>query len=165
MDIKQKKCKECKTEFPAYNSLQKYCSPKCARKAQTKKAKKERRKNSNFTLKNKVEKTMKKACRMRDKNCCQMCGKKVLGAKGHVSHVKSVGAYPNMAYEILNVKLLCSHCHFWIWHKEITDSTMWFIEKFPKRWEYIEQAKNTIHITTEYLEAKLKEYSDTIDKA
>lgn len=57
------------------------------------------------------------------------------------SHVLSIGAYPHLRFDILNTLPMCSRCHLWWWHEEPTESGIWFREKFPKRWEYLEKAK------------------------
>lgn len=71
---------------------------------------------------------------------CQRCGRR--DAQMQCSHVKSIGAYPNLRFDIINVLCLDARCHKWWWHDEPTESGSWFKEKFPERWEYIQVAKN-----------------------
>lgn len=57
------------------------------------------------------------------------------------SHVLSIGAYPNLRFDIINVLPLCSRDHIWWWHDVPTESGEWFRKKFPQRWVYLEKAK------------------------
>lgn len=69
----------------------------------------------------------------RDNHRCQKCGvsdeEKVL----HLSHVYTKGAHPELRLDPDNVKMLCHKCHMYWWHREVTEASEWFAEKFPKR--------------------------------
>ena len=69
---------------------------------------------------------------------CQRCGSKVNQLQ--CSHVKSIGAYPSLRFDIFNVLCLCSKCHKWWWHDEPTESFDWYKLNFPERWTYIQAA-------------------------
>lgn len=73
---------------------------------------------------------------------CQKCGKSF--EKLDCSHIKSVGAYPNLRFDIMNVIAMCSRCHLWWWHEEPTESGGWFKNKFPGRYAYLQLAKNRL---------------------
>ena len=73
---------------------------------------------------------------------CAKCGNEY--ARMDCSHVLSIGAYPNLRFDILNVLPLDARCHRWWWHDEPTESGEWFRKKYPERWRYLEEAKNII---------------------
>lgn len=117
------------------------------------------RKRTKTKIKKDIEKIVKTFVRNRDNNTCQKCGKQVFGSNCHVSHVKSVGAYPNLQFDPLNMKVLCYRCHIFWWHKEPTEAGQWFEERFPDRFLYLEKAKNErISLSTYELEELLKQW-------
>jgi len=105
--------------------------------------------------------------RQRDKNICQMCGKYVEGSNCHTSHVIPVSFSLRLAYDLVNLKVLCYHCHLHIWHKNPLLSTAWFRRKFPSRYKYLQKRKKEIHklgsVKTFELEEWLKELKDGQD--
>ena len=81
----------------------------------------------------------------RDGYICQRCGKaKSEGYKIDASHV-----IPNtpkdrvLAVEPENIKALCAGCHKFYWHLSPVESGLWFVEKFPDRWERIKHLRKT----------------------
>jgi 5-methylcytosine-specific restriction endonuclease McrA len=81
----------------------------------------------------------------RDGYTCQRCGKaKSEGFKIDASHV-----IPNtpkdraLAVEPENIKALCAGCHKFFWHLSPVESGLWFVEKFPKRWERIKKLRKS----------------------
>ncbi len=80
----------------------------------------------------------KKVIALRDHGQCQHCFKRAESNNGHTSHVlpKSVGN--GVRYDLLNLKLLCYHCHINWWHKNPFESGKWFRDTFPERLEHIE---------------------------
>jgi len=94
----------------------------------------------------------KKIAKLRDKNICQKCGKLVSGTNCHGSHVIPVSRDGRLRCDSINIKVLCYHCHKHWWHKHPVEAGHWYTEKFPKRWEYLEeehkqnQKKGTISI-------------------
>lgn len=64
----------------------------------------------------------KQVVALRDNHQCQHCFKRAEGTNGHTSHVlpKSVGN--GVRYDLLNLKLLCYHCHINWWHKNPAES-------------------------------------------
>lgn len=116
-----KKCVICKTPFtPRFSSLQKVCeSPKCmiafAEKQKKKdwEAEKKQRLEKLMTTsdwRNLLQKTFNTYIRERDKELpCISCGVNV--TNGHASHFWSVGSYPNLRFDELNVHKSCEKCN------------------------------------------------------
>lgn len=77
-----------------------------------------------------------------ERKVCAKCGNSY--DKMHCSHIKSVGAHPNLRFDILNVLPMDGRCHQFDWHDNPTEATLWFQKKYPERWAYLEFAKNQI---------------------
>ena len=96
-----------------------------------------------------------------------MCGKYVEGSNCHTSHVIPVSFSLRLAYDLVNLKVLCYHCHLQIWHKNPLFATAWFRRKFPSRYKYLQKRKKEIHklgsVKTFELEEWLKELKDGQD--
>ena len=95
-------------------------------------------------LKKKLMLLVKEYVKKRDNKTCQWCLKEVEGSNCHVSHVVPVSQGNALAFDPLNMKVLCYHCHLNKWHKRPLEATEWFISKFPDRYEYLEKHKNDI---------------------
>ena len=97
------------------------------------------KKKTRTSMTTKLDELCKNIIRIRDNNTCQRCGKMAYGSDAHTSHIvcKGRGA-SKRRFDLLNLKLLCSHCHRFWWHKEPTESGKWFAEKFPARESYLE---------------------------
>jgi len=54
-------------------------------------------------------KQLRKACFLRDNYTCVLCSKK--GVKLHMDHIKEWCNYPDLRFEISNVRTLCVPCH------------------------------------------------------
>ena len=91
-----------------------------------------------LTSKGELERVLKLACRMRDQDACQHCGKHIEGTDCHLSHVIPRPRCGRLPYALRNVKLLCFHCHIQFWHEHPLESAEWFKERFPDRLEYLE---------------------------
>lgn len=140
-----KKCTVCKKELGSkYSAIQKYCSYKCSYSAAKKRKKKKERAAGGTmkTLKSKLWNLCKTYVRKRDMYTCQKCEKHVDGMGADTSHVLGKGSYPDLKYEPLNLKLLCTACHKFWWHDNPTESGVWFQHKFPQRHKYLESIKN-----------------------
>ena len=100
-----------------------------------------KRKISRKGLVKKLDNTCASIIKIRDEHICQMCGKRVAGSDAHCSHVlpKSLGYY--VRWNLLNLKLLCTHCHLHIWHKNPTKAGEWFRKKFRHRMKYLDGLK------------------------
>lgn len=116
-----KKCKICKKYFePKYSKIQLVCSVKCAYeygKIQLeKKRKKERKEAKEKLLTHKdylkiLQKVFNEYIRLRDKNKpCISCGKPLKG-KFDAGHYFSVGGYPNVRFDEVNVWGQCVTCN------------------------------------------------------
>lgn len=84
----------------------------------------------------KMLKLAKKIVYIRDQYKCQHCGKQDF-KDYQASHVIPISADRRLQYDILNMKVLCHHCHLNRWHKNPLESWAWFSEVFPDREEYL----------------------------
>lgn len=99
------------------------------------------KKTTRRRLRQNLDKLVKDYVKRRDNYTCQKCGKKLASRDCHGSHVIPVSAGLRWAYDPENIKILCFHCHINWWHKNPTESGVWFKQKFPERWVYIERVK------------------------
>ena len=101
--------------------------------------------------------------RKRDNNTCQKCGKPVKGQNSHPSHVYGKKAYPHMRHDLQNVKILCYYCHRQWWHRQPIEAYLWFKEKFPERYDYLQKRKQVIDtLSIPDLEDLVEIYKDYI---
>ena len=63
----------------------------------------------------------------RDK-VCQRCGKQI----HDTAHVRIVGAWKALEFDLENVIGLCRNCHIWFDNNK-EESRVWFAEKWPHR--------------------------------
>lgn len=78
--------------------------------------------------------------RLRDDNRCQKCNKFITGSDSHPSHVVPKGRGANWRrFDLINIKLLCTHHHLNWWHTHIVEAALWFLNRFPARNEYLEK--------------------------
>lgn len=123
-NIKQKKCKYCKTEFTPFKTTQTVCSPKCAIDFTNAKIKKEAVKvarankkkfyEENMTLsdwKKKVQSIFNKYIRLRDINKgCVSCGVSLVKRKFDAGHFYPT-TYEGLRFNELNVHGQCVPCN------------------------------------------------------
>lgn len=88
-------------------------------------------------LKKKCDSLVKEIVSIRDNDICQKCGKRVYGSNRQRSHVIPVSAGNKLAFDPINLKILCMHCHLYWWHKNPLEAMNWFKDKFPNRYEYL----------------------------
>ena len=125
---------------------------------------KRRIKSPKRKLKDTLEKLVKDFVRERDNYTCQKCSRQVEGTNCHASHVIPVSRDGRLAFDPLNLKVLCFHCHINWWHKNPAASGPWFIETFPKRWEYLQErllahaGLGTIHL--DWFEERIAEFKE-----
>ena len=116
-----KTCKVCKVKFePKYSSVQLVCSAKCAYeygKKQVEKKNKEAKKEAKEKLLTHkdylkmLQVVFNTYIRLRDKDkTCISCDKPLKG-KYDAGHYFSVGGYPNVRFDELNVWGQCVHCN------------------------------------------------------
>lgn len=104
-------------------------------------------KNSSKTKKKlriKLWKLCQEYIRKRDNNTCCHCNKEVSGSNSHTSHIIPKSHGNILRYDPNNLKLLCYHCHINWWHLNPVEAGKWFCDKYPERWEYLQQEKNKI---------------------
>lgn len=100
-----------------------------------------RKKGPKTKAREKADKALTEFVRVRDRDTCQHCQKKVYGVNSQCSHVLPKGKYRRLAYDPLNVKLLCNDCHKRFWHEDPIGAKEWFYERFPDRAEYLEAVR------------------------
>ena len=105
---------------------------------------KRKAKNNRKALKLKLDKAVIQIIRERDKWTCQHCGKPVEKSNAHVSHVIPRSHGDNLRWDLLNLKLLCFHCHINWWHKNPIEAYEWFKGKFPERYDYLMVKKEEV---------------------
>jgi len=101
---------------------------------------------------------VKEYVRIRDGGKCQYCCKVVSGANAHVSHVIPVSRTLRLAYDPMNLKLLCYHHHINWWHKHPMEAAEWFAKTFPERWDYLKKAEQECLALGSIKEAELIEW-------
>lgn len=95
-------------------------------------------------LKATLLKLVKSYIHIRDNDTCQKCGKQVEGSNCQVSHVIPVSHGNALAFDPMNMKIMCHHDHLSWWHKNPLEASAWFKIAFPKRWKYLEAHKNDV---------------------
>jgi len=95
-------------------------------------------------IKLKLDKIVMEIVRERDQMICQWCGKRIEKSNAHCSHVIPRSHGNHLRWDLLNLKLLCFHCHINKWHKNPIEAYEWFSIKFPERFKYLEAKKNVI---------------------
>ena len=109
----------------------------------------------------------KKVIYLRDHKQCQHCYKRVEGANAHTSHILPKSTHGALKYVLLNLKLLCYHCHINWFHKNPVQAGEWVKETFPERWEIIEKMPRLksyrVDILQEILEELQTEYERLSD--
>ena len=82
----------------------------------------------------------RKVIRLRDNNRCQKCNKFIEGSNSQPNHVVAKGNGASWRrFDLLNIILMCNHCHIPWWHRSPTESGKWFAKTFPAREEYLEK--------------------------
>jgi len=82
-------------------------------------------------LKKKLKIAFSLRIRLRDGKCLK-CGKTTAL---QCSHILSVGAYPNMQFDLENAITLCAYDHLRFWHSSPLDASRWFEAHFPGRYD------------------------------
>lgn len=88
---------------------------------------------------------------------CAKCGKTFPVMQ--CSHIHSIGAYPSLRFDIMNVLPMCGRCHRFWWHDEPGEAWPWFIKNHKGRYEYLLKAKNK---QIKWTEEKLTEIREAI---
>ena len=112
-------------------------------------------------LTDRLDKLCREIVLIRDENECQWCCRHVEGANAHCSHVIPRSKGNALRWDLLNLKLLCFHCHINRWHKSPIEAEAWFDNYSPTRYEYLMEHKNDIRKFSindlEELEQELKQ--------
>lgn len=128
-------CKSGKIRLRDGVKVSKHCS-NCRKLKEVEK--KEKKKLISLTkVRKECEDLAKKIAKARDKYICQMCDKKVEGSNAHGSHVVPVSHGNQFRFDPMNIKCLCGNCHLRVWHKNPIESSEWFKNKFPDRYDYL----------------------------
>ena len=126
------------------------------------------KKSKKRLLKDRLDKLVKDFVKARDNKTCQRCKKVVEGSDCHGSHVIPVSRDGRLAFDDLNIKVLCMHCHLHWWHKHPVEAGDWFKSTFPERWEYLENEYNNNtrggSIPIWWYEEKIEEYKNKINE-
>ena len=96
------------------------------------------------SIQKKLTRLVAEKVKERDKGVCQWCGKPARGSNGHISHVVPKSSGNRLRWDLLNLKLLCFHCHIHVWHKHPVKAGEWFKAKFPERWEYLKEREHEV---------------------
>jgi 5-methylcytosine-specific restriction endonuclease McrA len=113
-------------------------------------------------LKKKLMELVKAKVRERDNWTCQRCGGRVVGSNCHVSHVIPVSQGNALAFDPINMKVLCYHDHLNWWHKNPVEAGEWFQTKFPSRWTYLQSHRNDlVHWKAHDYEAMIAKFHDS----
>lgn len=103
-----------------------------------------KKKTERKKLTDKLDSLCREIILKRDNNICQKCGTFAEKQNAHCSHVIPRSQGNILRWNLLNLKLLCFHCHINWWHKSPCESGEWFKSKFPDRWEYLQEKKNEV---------------------
>lgn len=124
------------------------------------------------TVKNRVRKLRDIIVRLRDSGVCQFgkrscCTRKKYSRKKpivHVSHIRPVGMFPWMEFDVENCKLLCYFCHFRWWHTDPLGASFWvasYLEE-GRLLQIMESSDNPFKVTLDFLYEKEVEHMMTI---
>lgn len=111
-------------------------------KGKSKKSPAQKKRKAFSKLKKDLFKQVKKICR--DRMPCIMMNQGFGNCGGVVcaSHIKSVGAWPNLSHDPNNIFPMCYRHHIQVWHKDVTETGLWFKSTFPDEWRRLEESKH-----------------------
>lgn len=102
---------------------------------------------------------------------CEYCGQGEPLKRTHGSHIFGEGTNPNMSADIDNILCLCATHHiggYWknsneiSWHESPAEMMEWFMEKYPDRYRFLKERKNTYQkIDWKKKLEELKSYAST----
>ena len=121
----------------------------------------------------KLDGVVREIVRNRDDWTCQHCGKKFdrfdhpsLRA-AHTAHIvgKGGGGF-RFRWDLLDVILLCHHCHIDIFHRSGKGLEDWIRERFPARAEYLDglKALGPLRMTDTDIAEKLAQYKEKLEE-
>ena len=100
---------------------------------------------------------------IRDNSTCQKCGRKVdrdLRRDGNVHHIVPKKRGYHVRWELNNLILLCSGCHFW-WHSD-PFSLDWLREEYPHIADVVSEINR--YQTNDYKQRDLLELISALEK-
>ena len=119
----------------------------------------------------KLDNVVKEIVRVRDEWTCQKCGKKFDPrdrsslCSAHTAHIigKGSGGY-RLRWDLINVVLLCHHCHINVFHQSGKGIEEWLKKNFPARGQYLEllKAKPPLKFTDSELAEMLKMFQEKL---
>ena len=118
---------------------------------------KRKKKSIKTKLKEKLWELCKEYIKLRDQNICQKCNEYVEKTNCHTSHVIPKSHGNVLRFDPLNLKIFCYHHHINWWHKNPVEAGEWFKDKFPERYDYLMERKETLVKFTE------SDYQDMIN--
>lgn len=130
------------------------------------KKRKRKPKTEKQKIKDRLDELLRIATRLRDNDTCQHCGKRVSGSDSHTAHIVSKAQTLWLRWDLLNVLVLCTHCHFQWWHAHPLEAGEWFRQTFPARQAYLEtkrqEKRQTMRVSDllakeQYLKDKIEE--------
>ena len=95
-------------------------------------------------LTDRLDKLCREIVLIRDENKCQWCGRYVEKTNAHCSHVIPKSKGNALRWDLINLKLLCFHCHINVWHKSPILAMDWLQSFFPARYVYLMKHKEDI---------------------
>ena len=116
-------------------------------------------------IKKKLDDITREIVRLQFKNKCAKCGQYCEGVNSQKAHIKSVGAYPHLQFDLMNMILLDFAHHIGWWHHEPTEAGLWFKKEFPERFRYLEKAKQVrTHHSVSDLEDTYNKYLKVLEE-
>ena len=164
-----RRCKVCRKEFDPRLPMQTVCSPSCALSlAKSKRAKEEKREQVKQRkadrerkeaiktlpqLAKEAEREVNRYVRARDANDgCISCDKPATwNGQWHASHFRSVGAAPQLRFNLWNIHKSCSICNNWK-SGNISDYTPRILSKIGReKYDFLLSKNSCIKYNREYL--------------
>jgi len=96
------------------------------------------------TLEENLWELVKEFVFLRDKYCCQKCGRQLSPKQCQPSHVIPKARSKYLRFDPNNIKTLCYYDHIYWWHKNPLEATGWFENRFPDRYKYVMENKNRV---------------------
>ena len=170
-------CKVCRKEFDPRLPMQSVCSPSCALSlAKSKRAKEEKREQvrqrkadrerkeaikTRSELAREAQREVNRYVRARDfKDGCISCDKPATwNGQWHASHFRSVGAAPQLRFNLWNIHKACSVCNNWK-SGNIGEYAPRLLQKIgPEKYQFLVAQNGCKKYNREYLERLKRVFS------
>ncbi len=106
----------------------------------------------------------RKVVYLRDHGQCQRCFKHIEGSNAHTSHVLPKSTHGAIKYNLMNLKLLCYHCHINWYHKNPVEAGKYIRETFPDRLAVIEKIPRCRSYRVDDLQEILEELQAELER-